>query len=531
VTPEVGQHPSILDDRYDLIEVVGTGGMGVVWRAYDRTLHRQVACKVLSGSRGRDPVFEKRFRREAHHIASLSHPNIVVVFDSGTDDGRPFIVMEYVQGASLRQVLDARSVLAVPVAAALALDVLGALGHAHGRDIVHRDVKPANLLLQTGGNVKVADFGIAKSLGEITEITVQGAFVGSASYASPEQLAGHRVSASSDLYSLGCVIFECLSGRAPFVADDPDHLAYQHRFAEPPPLRELRDDIPDSISEAVARALAKDPSDRFVFANEMADIFRPYAVEAELRALLPPSPPESESEDAGQYRHAPTPIRLPTSPPSRTSTDLLPTPRRGAAASKRRRRIAVLAVTIASVAIAIVLTLVTVGGQGDSGRNTKVRTHSTIASGGFLQPGHSITSRNGRFFLVMQMDGNLVDYARRGREKVALWQSGTSGSFNAYVVMQEDGDLVVYPQGKTAPTPGQPTSALFSSATYGHHDSFATLMNNGVLVVRAPKTDRILWSSPITKLTRHRHSDGDPFFDNGTERDGHGETEEAIVPA
>lgn len=136
----------------------------------------------------------------------------------------------------------------------------------------------------------------------------------------------------------------------------------------------------------------------------------------------------------------------------------------------------------------------------DTGRTAKVKTHSTIASGGFLQPGRRITSRNGRFALVMQTDGNLVDYAVRG--KVALWQSGTSGNFNAYVVMQEDGDLVVYPLGKTAPAPGQPASALFSSATFGHRDSFATLMNNGVFVVRAPKARKILWSSTITTLAR-----------------------------
>jgi hypothetical protein len=497
VAPEVGEHLSTLDDRYDLLEVIGSGGMGLVWRAYDQTLNRQVACKVLSGSIGRDPIFENRFRREARHIASLSHPNIVMVFDSGSDEGRPFIVMEYVQGASLRQVLNARSVLSVPVAMALAIDVLSALGHAHSHDIVHRDVKPANLLLQTGGTVKVADFGIAKSLGEITEITVQGAFVGSASYASPEQLAGRRVSASSDLYSLGCVIFECLSGRAPFEADDPDHLAYQHRFAEPPPVREFRDDIPDSVSETIMRALAKDPADRFVGAGEMADFLRPYADEAELRALLPPSLHEGPGDDAGHGRHGPTSVRLPNTRPTRIANELLPAGRRDTAASKRRRRTAVLGIAVASVAIATALTLLAVGGQGGTGKRIQSKTHSTIASGGFLRPGRRITSRNGRFALVMQTDGNLVDYAVRG--KVALWQSGTSGNFNAYVVMQEDGDFVVYPQGKTAPTPGQPTSALFSSATNGHHDAFATLMDNGVLVVRTPKSRKILWSSPISR--------------------------------
>jgi hypothetical protein len=434
---------------------------------------------------GRDPVFERRFLREGRHIASLSHPNIVVVFDSGTDNGQPFIVMEYVRGDSLRQVLDTRSALPLPVVAALAMDVLSALGHAHDRNIVHRDVKPANLLLQAGGGAKVADFGIAKTLGDITELTAQGAFVGSAAYASPEQLVGHRVGASSDLYSFGCVLFECLSGRAPFGADDPEHLAYQHRFAEPPPLREFRDDLPDAVSDAVARALAKDPADRFVSAAEMAEFLRPHAAEDELRALLPGGLPEDQTDETG-------PSRLPT----RIFTAKFPTPDPKPESPKWRRRGLVVAATTLLVIAATALTLVIVGGQRDNGGRARTGRHSTLASGGFLRPGRRITSGNGRFALVMQPDGNLVDYAMRG--KVALWQSGTSGHFNAYVVMQADGDLVVYPQGRTAPLPGQPTSALFSSATYGYPGSSAGLTNSGVLVVRAPRTGRILWSSPIT---------------------------------
>ncbi len=257
---QLGQYPSTLNDRYRLLGVLGSGAMGVVWRAYDQSLQRQVACKVLSGSIGHDPLLQKRFRREAHHIASLSHPNIVMVYDAGTDGDFAYIVMEYVRGASLRQVLMSDGVLPVQVTAALAVDVLAALGHAHERGIVHRDVKPANLLVQFGGDTKVADFGISKSFGEMTELTAEGAFVGTSSYASPEQLSDLAIGPSSDLYSLGCVLYQCLIGSPPYAADHTEHQMLKQRFADPPSVADFPSDTPPALAQGIVRALAKEPA-------------------------------------------------------------------------------------------------------------------------------------------------------------------------------------------------------------------------------------------------------------------------------
>jgi len=494
VVPMLGEYPSTLCDRYHLLGVIGSGGMGVVWRAYDQTLGRQVACKVLSGSFAHDPVFQKRFHREAHHIASLSHPNIVMVFDSGRQGDHSFIVMEYVQGASLRQVLGSCGLLPIGVMAALAVGVLAALGHAHDRGIVHRDVKPANLLIENGGGVKVADFGIAKSLGEMTELTAEGGFVGTSTYASPEQLAGRTLGAASDLYSLGCVLFECLVGRLPDGTEDkPGNLAAQDLYANPSSIAKLRPDTPDEISRGIARALAADPSDRFISAVEMSEVFLPYAEDDQLRMLLSRSNLVDRSDQTELSRSDATPVRpdgfgltrsahLGVSHPTSVTVE---------SANRRRRKIYKLAIAAVLLIGAIVAGLVAIGGENGAG----TKRISAMPSGGFLRPGHSIGSPNGRFILEMQIDGNLVDYSRPGR--VALWQSGTSGNFNAYVVMQADGNLVVYPYGKTAPDPGQPTSAVFDTGTSGHPGASATLLNSGVLEVRASGTDTVLWKAQL----------------------------------
>jgi len=480
---KVGDYPSTLNDRYHLLGVIGSGGMGVVWRAYDEALNRQVACKILSGSMADDPRFKERFRREGRHIASLSHPNIVTVFDSGTEGEFAYIVMEYVRGASLRHVLATLGSLPVDVTAALAADVLSGLAHAHDRGIVHRDVKPANLLLVSGGTVKVADFGIAKSLGGATELTGAGEFVGTSTYASPEQLSGLSVGPSSDLYSLACVLFHCLTGHRPYVTGEPGNEVLQHRFADPPSLAEYRTDIPDELSFAVTHALAKDPSDRFQGASDMREAFLPFASEASLRELL--SRPEfvdvDDDTERSQMRDAPIRPLEPT--PTRPH---LPIVSQSPVAASRKR--------ISWIAAAGVLLICTIAGVVISlpgGGRTEV--DSTIPPGGFLEPSHAITSSNGRFTLVMQADGNLVEYGEPG--KLVRWESGTSGNFGAYVVMQADGNLVVYPFGKSAPAPGQPTPALWQSVTWGHSGTSAALLNTGVLEVRS-STGKVLWEAP-----------------------------------
>jgi serine/threonine protein kinase len=415
-----------------------------------------------------------------------------MVYDSGTDGDLAYIVMEYVQGASLRQVLVSQGVLPINVTAALAVDVLAALGHAHERGIVHRDVKPANLLLDSGGNVKVADFGISKSFSELTELTAEGAFVGTSTYASPEQLSGGIVGTTSDLYSLGCVLFQCLTGRPPYVAEQAGQRVLQHRFADLPSLMDLRTDLPLELSDGISRALAKEPSDRFPCAAELREVFIPYASHDEVHTLL------SRME-----------ITLDGDPTERTESELTPAIPRGSIhrallpsgsshsvstisfePKRLSRPISVIVAAALLLILVTVVVLLEVGG-GHSGNTTRV---STISSGGYLQPGHSMVSPNGRYSLVMQSDGNLVEYSTPSR--IVQWESGTSGNFNAYVVMQSDGNLVIYPPGKTAPAPGQPTSAIWQTGTLGHPGASSSLLNSGVLVVRSPGSGGVLWATP-----------------------------------
>jgi serine/threonine protein kinase len=205
----------ILDGRYQLGSLLGVGGMARVYLASDRVLERQVAVKVLSLPYAQDPLFVERFRREARSAARLSHPNIVAVFDSGSDAGLHYLVMEYVAGQSLAQLLADRGRLAPRRAAELAIEVCRALAAAHAQGLVHRDVKPGNVLVTEDGRVKVTDFGIVKAAAATT-LTGTGTVLGTAAYLSPEQAQGGPVDARSDLYSLGCVLYELLCGSPPF---------------------------------------------------------------------------------------------------------------------------------------------------------------------------------------------------------------------------------------------------------------------------------------------------------------------------
>jgi serine/threonine protein kinase len=478
----VGEYPSTLNGRYHLLGVIGSGGMGVVWRAHDEVLNRQVACKILSDSVTEGSVFDKRFQREARHIASLSHANIVTVFDSGTEGDFAYIVMEYVRGISLRHLLGSMGVLPVDATATLAVDILSALGHAHDRGIIHRDVKPANLLLEAGGVVKVADFGIAKSLSDVTELTADGAFVGTSAYASPEQLSGRPLSPTSDLYSLACVLFQCLSGQPPFPTHEVGYARLQHHFADAPSLADARPETPPEISRAIARALAKAPEDRFSNAAEMRHAFLPFANEESLRRISQPEVPDLDVDTERSWVGGhPTSHITPRAPHQESQRPSAPPVSRR---SSRRLLVSLIAgvVLMSALAVALIAT-------GSGGRSSA----SSIPSGGFLQPGHSIASANGRFSLNMQTDGNLVEYSEPGR--IVQWETETSGNFGAYVVMQVDGNLVVYPHGRSAAAPGQPTPALWDAGTGGHPASYAALSDTGELEVRASPSGKILWTS------------------------------------
>ena len=223
----------ILGGRYALLEQLGAGGMAMVYRARDEVLGREVAVKVLSPQFAADPGFLARFEREARHVASISHPRIVTVFDSGIDENTPFIVMELVAGRTLRQVLDQVGPLPAREAVAIASAVCEALEAAHAAGLVHRDIKPANIVL-SGGEVKVLDFGIARADGPGRATRTQ-AVLGTAEYLSPEQASGGQVGPQTDLYALGCVLFEMLTGAPPFTADSALGVAYRQVHDDPGP--------------------------------------------------------------------------------------------------------------------------------------------------------------------------------------------------------------------------------------------------------------------------------------------------------
>ena len=254
----------MLGGRYLLAEVLGSGGMATVWRARDEVLGREVAVKVLSPQCAADPGFLARFGREARHAAAVSHPRLVTVFDSGIDGGTPFLVMELVAGRTLRQVLDEAGALPAGQAIAVAAAVCEGLDAAHAAGLVHRDIKPANIML-AGREVKILDFGIARADGTAAG-TATGTVLGTAAYLSPEQAAGHPASPQSDLYSLGCVLFEMLTGFPPFTAESLVGVACRQVHDDPGPPSARRPGLPASLDQITARLLAKDPADRPVSA-------------------------------------------------------------------------------------------------------------------------------------------------------------------------------------------------------------------------------------------------------------------------
>jgi beta-lactam-binding protein with PASTA domain/tRNA A-37 threonylcarbamoyl transferase component Bud32 len=266
--------PRLLGGRYELDGIVGRGGMAEVFRARDIRLDRIVAVKTLREDLARDATFQARFRREAQSAASLNHPSIVAVYDTGEDnDGPshvPYIVMEYVDGRTLRDLLRDDRRLLPERALEITDGVLRALDYSHRSGIIHRDIKPGNVMLTRTGEVKVMDFGIARAVSDAQATMTQTAqVIGTAQYLSPEQARGERVDARSDLYSAGCLLYELLTGRPPFLGDSPVAIAYQHVRENPVPPSQLDPEIPPWADSIVLRAMAKDPAQRYQSAADM----------------------------------------------------------------------------------------------------------------------------------------------------------------------------------------------------------------------------------------------------------------------
>jgi eukaryotic-like serine/threonine-protein kinase len=257
-------------DRYELEELVGSGGMSSVYRARDTLLERLVALKILHAQYTGDDEYVERFRREARAVARLSHPNIVTVIDRGEDSGRQFIVFEYVDGENLKDYIGRTGPLAVRRALELGIEMARALSFAHQHGLVHRDVKPQNVLLNGDGEAKVTDFGIARSLDVEQGMTQTGTVLGTSNYIAPEQASGQRITQQTDVYSLGVVMFELLTGDLPFPGDNFVTVAMKHINEPPPNLLERRPDVPMRLAFAVDRALAKNPAERFGSMAEFA---------------------------------------------------------------------------------------------------------------------------------------------------------------------------------------------------------------------------------------------------------------------
>jgi serine/threonine-protein kinase len=258
---------TLFDGRYTVVRKLGAGGMANVYLAEDQELGRRVAIKILNDRHANDEQFVERFRREAKNAAALSHPNIVSIYDRGEAEGTYYIAMEYVDGRSLKELIVSRGPAPITVAVEYARQILSALRFAHRHGIVHRDIKPHNALVDAEGRVKVTDFGIARA--GTSQMTEAGSIVGTAQYLSPEQARGSGVDQRSDVYSLGIVLYELLTGTVPFTGDTPVEIAMKHLSALPEPPSSRRSEIPRDLDLIVLRALAKDPEDRYQSAEEM----------------------------------------------------------------------------------------------------------------------------------------------------------------------------------------------------------------------------------------------------------------------
>ena len=262
----------LLGNRYQIEGRIGSGGMAEVYRARDLTLERTVAIKLLREDFSQDPAFRERFRQEAKAAANLSHPNIVTVHDFGFDEKQIFIVMEYIPGTDLKTILESRGKLGVDEALHLIIQACAGIGYAHRAGLVHCDVKPHNMIVTPDQRLKVTDFGIARALASIHEQETSKVVWGSPQYFSPEQAAGNPPSPASDVYGLGVVFYEMLTGRLPFIANTAAELSHMHRMVSPTPPSQLNPLIPPAVEQACLKVLSKEPSARYRTADQFGRV-------------------------------------------------------------------------------------------------------------------------------------------------------------------------------------------------------------------------------------------------------------------
>jgi serine/threonine-protein kinase len=282
---------ALLGGRYRILGALGAGGMANVYHARDLNLQREVAIKILRDDLLADPAFQARFLHEARSAANLLHPNIVTVYDFGQDAGRTFMAMEYVQGTDLKTLLRRRGSLPIEESVGLVIQICAGVGYAHRAGLVHCDLKPQNILITADGRAKITDFGIARALVTVHPEEYSDVVWGSPQYFAPEQAAGGPPSPASDVYSLGVILYEVLTGRLPFTATDPVQLARLHQTAAPPAPRSLNPSIPPPLEQIVYKVLSKEPSARYRTADQLGRVLMTFAPRATLTDLPPQALP------------------------------------------------------------------------------------------------------------------------------------------------------------------------------------------------------------------------------------------------
>lgn len=290
----------ILNDRYQLDKQLGEGGMAIVYQASDLMLERTIAVKILRKDFSKSKAFQERFKEEARAAANLTHPNIVTVHDFGFDNDRLFIVMEHVPGTDLKQIIKKSGALPADHASRLFIQACAGIGYAHRAGLVHCDIKPHNMLVTPDHRLKVTDFGIARALASVKHDEQSQAIWGSPAYFSPEQAAGRAPSPASDVYSLGIVLFEMLTGELPFTDPSPQELALLHRYEAPPSAREINPEISAELEEIIVKVLSKEPSSRYRTADQLGRIVISFTemLDSQIQVEIPAQLPEDKDMQA-----------------------------------------------------------------------------------------------------------------------------------------------------------------------------------------------------------------------------------------